>query len=119
MVFVSVKIFPSTRYRSYVQLYVSQEQALVAAVGAEIEPDDYKFYIGLNSIQTEAVWVWGDRQEPVTYTYWGNNQPNDFINGKDEDCVVLVSDVDHTWHDIPCPDPAHAICKLNVTSVKS
>ena len=44
-------------------------------------------WIGLNDIAQEGEWRW-DNGEPVTYTNWGFQEPDDSNNG-DEDCVIM------------------------------
>ncbi|MCX6013572.1 MAG: C-type lectin domain-containing protein [Chloroflexi bacterium] len=61
---------------------------------------DYpEIYIGMNDIANEGIWVWSSG-EPVTYTHWGPNEPNDYNN---EDIAVM----NYTpyggswWNDLP------------------
>jgi hypothetical protein len=44
-------------------------------------------WIGLNDIAQEGQWTW-DNGEPVTYTNWGLQEPDDTSN-QDEDYVIL------------------------------
>jgi hypothetical protein len=44
-------------------------------------------WIGLNDIAQEGQWTW-DNGEPLTYTNWGLQQPNDTSSGE-EDYVII------------------------------
>lgn len=58
-------------------------------------------WIGLNDIAQEGEWRW-DNGEPVTYTNWGFQEPDDSNNG-DEDCVILGPS--GTWEDVNAGSP--------------
>ena len=58
-------------------------------------------WIGLNDIAQEGEWRW-DNGEPVTYTNWGFQEPDDSNNG-DEDCVIL--DPSGKWEDVDAASP--------------
>ncbi|MDE0323153.1 MAG: sigma-70 family RNA polymerase sigma factor [Candidatus Poribacteria bacterium] len=53
-------------------------------------------WIGLNDIAQEGEWRW-DNGEPLTYTNWGFQEPNDTSNGN-EDCVIMGPSGE--WEDI-------------------
>ena len=53
-------------------------------------------WIGLNDIAQEGEWRW-DNGEPLTYTNWGFQEPNDTSNG-DEDYVIMGPSGE--WEDI-------------------
>ena len=53
-------------------------------------------WIGLNDVGQEGEWQW-DSGEPLTYTNWGFQEPDDTNNG-DEDCVIMGPS--GKWEDI-------------------
>ena len=58
-------------------------------------------WIGLNDVAQEGEWRW-DNGEPVTYTNWGFQEPDDSNNG-DEDCVILGPS--GKWEDVNAESP--------------
>uniref|UniRef100_H2ZVY2 C-type lectin domain-containing protein n=1 Tax=Latimeria chalumnae TaxID=7897 RepID=H2ZVY2_LATCH len=53
--------------------------------------------IGLEKNASKDQWLWSSR-EPVNFTNWGENQPNN--GGQCEDCVVVEEF--GKWHDLAC-----------------
>ncbi|CAH3192117.1 unnamed protein product, partial [Porites evermanni] len=58
-----------------------------------------KEWIGLNDMDIEGTFVWTNNKTN-NFTYWANNQPNDFNN---QDCVHTLG-VKHSfkWNDVSC-----------------
>ena len=58
-------------------------------------------WIGINDIGTENTFVFASNGQPVPYTYWKENQPDNF-NGN-EDCVNICSGINNgRMNDLPC-----------------
>jgi hypothetical protein len=64
------------------------------------------WWIGLNDIEVEGVFVWPDGT-PATYTNWNEGEPNDA--GGIEDCVEM-SAATGLWNDSPCDVARAYIC---------
>ena len=55
-------------------------------------------HIGFSRNVTTSVFEW-DNGHPVTFTYWGENEPDN----QDERCVVASNpEYDYAWWDIDC-----------------
>ncbi|KAI7809171.1 mannan-binding lectin precursor [Triplophysa rosa] len=63
-------------------------------------------YIGATDIYEEGNFV-DMTNQPLTFTKWKENEPNDY-NGA-EDCVVIVEGL---WNDINCTHEKHVVCEL-------
>ena len=69
-------------------------------------------WIGCNDITTEGSFVWSYNNQPLTFTVWEPDQPDDYQTG--EDCCVMrwhLSDLGN-WNDADCDKPTTLfICK--------
>lgn len=83
------------------------DQAEQDFVLAEPLPGAAQYYIGLNDIEVEGTFVWGDGTVP-RFLAWGMGEPNDALDG--EDCVQL-SVAAGTWNDIGCATAGAFICE--------
>ncbi|XP_060551516.1 perlucin-like protein [Ruditapes philippinarum] len=71
--------------------------------------DKYSYYyIGLNDIQEEGVWVWVESSSSASYLNWRPNEPNSV--GNDENCVVIDKNSGQ-WLDVACHNFFHYICE--------
>ena len=82
------------------------ENAWVAETALAIS--DSPWWIGLNDQEEEGQWVWEDG-EPVVFTAWHKNEPNDWWG---EDCVELLVDEDGTWNDADCDTKKLFVCEF-------
>lgn len=73
---------------------------------AVFESSGTDFHIGLSDTAAEGTFEWVDGQ-PLTYSNWGEAQPDD--NGDGEDCVELWPE--GTWNDIPCDVEQGHVCE--------
>ncbi|XP_022108619.1 alpha-N-acetylgalactosamine-specific lectin-like [Acanthaster planci] len=72
-------------------------------------------WLGLTDASNEGQFVWIDRAT-VSYTDWGDDEPNDWGNG--EDCTTLRfhATKGRFWNDKPCSTELPYICKMTATS---
>ncbi|XP_068583571.1 CD209 antigen-like protein A [Cebidichthys violaceus] len=67
-------------------------------------------WIGLLEGETNVTWKWVDGT-PLTKSYWGPGEPNDF-EGKIEECVeIKFHEMENTWNDASCGDQNFWICE--------
>ena len=69
-------------------------------------------WLGLHDRTAEDLFEWSDGSN-LTYTLWLQNQPN--VGSDHEDCVLLRSEDDYGWRDVPCSGwqvTESFICKL-------
>ena len=67
------------------------------------------WWFGLNDIAEEGVFVWADG-EPVSFTDWAANEPNDWDNN--EDCGSVVNHLFlPQWNDTVCGNEVPFICE--------
>jgi C-type mannose receptor len=64
---------------------------------ASANPSGVTFWIGLNDIAVEGVYVW-PTAEPALFFNWAQNQPD---NSGNEDCGHMITP-NGTWNDLPC-----------------
>jgi len=85
----------------------------------EILPYDINFWIGLNDIANEGVFVWAESHESADYNNWASNEPD---NGHgSEDCVQMNGrpQDQFEWNDLSCDRveaydlQVHALCQYN------
>ncbi|XP_038066245.1 perlucin-like protein [Patiria miniata] len=55
------------------------------------------YWIGANDIGNEKSWVWDENGDPVTYTNWQPEEPNNH-NGREDAAEVRMSD--SKWNDM-------------------
>jgi len=72
------------------------------------------FWIGFNDRETEDEWVWVSG-EPVTYTFWGDGEPNDTAGG--QDCAVVGRST--PWDDGGCHGTFAYICEYELPEVEA
>ncbi|MDE0087742.1 MAG: sigma-70 family RNA polymerase sigma factor [Candidatus Poribacteria bacterium] len=80
----------------------AEEGAYLVAINNEAEQkwiaqvfNPFRVFIGLNDIEEEGKWQW-QNGEPVEYTNWAKDEPDDTNNG-DEDYVILTW---QKWKDV-------------------
>ena len=83
-----------------------------AVASGSITDGPRTFWIGLNSLELEGVWVWGNGENPVTYTHWAGNQPNNVDNGVDQDCTEMDLNYNNQWYDDDCNRAHGLICEV-------
>ncbi|MDC3957094.1 hypothetical protein KEG38_24745 [Polyangium jinanense] len=64
-------------------------------------------WLGLTDIATEGTFVW-ESGEPLAYTHWGQDQPDDY--NASEDCVEMYH-VTGEWNDDNCTYEYHYVCE--------
>ena len=72
--------------------------------------DKKQIWIGLTDTLKEANFMWLDGRE-VSWSFWGNDKPNNGGNGPEEDCGTLVSKNSFVWNDRPCSDTNSFVCE--------
>jgi hypothetical protein len=75
-----------------------------------VDLEDQNYWIGLNDIAEEGTFVWANG-DPVTYTNWNANEPNDFLSN--EDAVVLETAIEGKWNDVPADDNFFYILEIS------
>ncbi|XP_052770743.1 brevican core protein-like [Mya arenaria] len=71
------------------------------------------YWIGLNDIKTEGVYVWADTNTPATYIDWHPGQPE---SGAD-DCVVAAHYFNWEWGDYNCmTTESNQLCEIPKTT---
>ncbi|XP_062610700.1 perlucin-like protein [Saccostrea cucullata] len=72
-------------------------------------------WIGATDIRQEGVYVYESTGSRVTNGDWFKGQPG---GGRDENCVVASKDNNWQWHDFPCNDRFHYVCKKTIASAR-
>ncbi|KAK6969768.1 macrophage mannose receptor 1 [Biomphalaria glabrata] len=67
------------------------------------------YWIGLNDQKHENRFEWLDETVQATFTYWSNNEPNNY--GGNENCVVTTASNAYKWNDSPCDTKYRYICQ--------
>ena len=71
----------------------------------------YKNYKTLPCLETswtfvlsfqEGKWIWVKNADPVEFSAWGQNEPNN--GGSGEDCLHILVDRGYYWNDAPCDE---------------
>jgi hypothetical protein len=89
-----------------VSIHSESIQAFLTQTAFAVADGDW--WIGLNDISSEGLFVWSDAT-PVDYTQWNGGEPN---NAGEEDCVHLPNWAGGNWNDLPCGSQARYICAL-------
>lgn len=71
----------------------------------------HRWWIGLSDQGEEGTFLWEQSEEPPSFTYWYNNEPQT-SNNREEDCVMLMSSMAFKWADVPCTDNAYPLCEM-------
>jgi hypothetical protein len=103
-----------------VRIESSDENDFLKAWVRASAPADGDIWIGANDIDDENTWVWGRGRSAVqffqgrnlgggvpvdgAFNDFGPDRPN-AVNGAEEDCGALDSDVDWQWNDVVCSQP--------------
>ncbi|HMP30914.1 MAG TPA: HYR domain-containing protein, partial [Saprospiraceae bacterium] len=66
-----------------------------------LDSESQNLWIGLNDIAEEGNFTWANGQ-PLTYTNWNDNEPNNFLGN--ENAVVLETVNGGQWNDVPIED---------------
>jgi hypothetical protein len=72
-------------------------------------------WLGGSDLKVEGTFVWEHSGNPVTYTHWGGNAPDN--NGDNEDCIHMrCSLANGEWNDGICTwtayPPQSAMCEV-------
>ena len=65
------------------------------------------YWLGANDRATEGKFVWAATGQPVTYTNWDGNNPDNY---KEEDCAQILTSnpsINGRWNDINCDSPVN------------
>lgn len=90
-----------------VVLETEAENAAVSAVAARWL--EGSFWIGLSDQEDEGTWRWVDGST-LTYSPWGNGEPNNA--GAGEDCVHSNWGAQGRWNDLPCRRRQPYVCEF-------
>ena len=85
---------------------VHSDEAQAALADATFSLWWTEWWIGLEDMDEEGVYVWSDGS-PADYTAWANGEPN---NSGDEDCTHFSSWAWGLWNDIPCDREQAFLC---------
>ena len=72
-------------------------------------------WIGAKDEAIEGLWVWADSGQTVSWTDWGNTEPN---GGTMENCMILNRDPEgyktkeYKWNDVKCSGRFYSICQM-------
>ncbi|XP_071945157.1 alpha-N-acetylgalactosamine-specific lectin-like [Antedon mediterranea] len=71
-------------------------------------------WLGLTDAALEGSWRWSENNQLVTYTNWGNNQPDNGNANHNEHCGHLwnMHNSVTTWNDAPCSYQLFYACEL-------
>lgn len=85
----------------------AEDTWLVATLGTE-------YWIGLNDRAVEGAWVWASG-EPVTFTNWCPDEPND--NPPGEDAVMIWNRPPIGWNDVPDSSSMPFVAEVGPTTL--
>nr|XP_014354214.1 PREDICTED: C-type mannose receptor 2-like [Latimeria chalumnae] len=88
-----------THHKDLVSIHSKEEVKTLLEKYRDVNVDF--LWIGLEKNASKDQWMWSSG-EPVNFTNWGENQPNNA--GQREDCVAIEAAA--TWHDYPCHSAA-------------
>jgi len=83
-----------------------------AAVADFLGPDAGYVWIGLNDIDNEGAWEFVDGA-PYGVAPWNTGEPN---GGVSENCVHVISNVDHKWNDSACTSMMASLCEVDAVA---
>ena len=92
---------------SQVRVDDATEDSWIYQTALAIQRQDY--WLGLNDLASEGVWVWTDGHAvgPEDYLHWNGGEPN---NANNEDCAHFWAN-NGTWNDLPCDRPLGVLCE--------
>ncbi|RUS72270.1 hypothetical protein EGW08_019971, partial [Elysia chlorotica] len=67
------------------------------------------YWIGLHDRQKENQFEWLDSDLKATFTYWNQNEPNNYRGN--ENCVALLGTRNNKWNDADCNGKNRYICQ--------
>lgn len=71
-----------------------------------------RYWIGVDDVAQEGVWVDSNTGLPINYTNFGDGEPNSYEG--EEDCVV-VETTRRGWNDSKCPRNTHGyLCEFSI-----
>ncbi|XP_060571586.1 collectin-10-like [Ruditapes philippinarum] len=70
-------------------------------------------WIGLNDLETENTFKWDGSQQPVSFTNWNTNEPNNGAGTGEEDCVEMSAT--KKWNDYYCASLNFYFCQRSST----
>ena len=68
----------------------------------------FAYAIGVSDIAEEGTFVWADGSD-VSYTNWGENEPNHPTGNYN--CGFIILNWKGRWDDHSCTDPSPYICR--------
>jgi len=95
------KVYAESLGGYLVSVNLESENQWIVEVFVERGRFHEKFWLGLSDWDVEGEWVWASG-EPVTYTNWQGEGPNDAYAG--EDCAAIYGDnyFQGEWNDLGC-----------------
>lgn len=71
---------------------------------------DY-FWLSGSDIGREGEYVWMTTGQPLTYTHWLHDEPNNYVHfGAKEHCLSFKARGENKWNDRLCTDRYYFIC---------
>jgi len=81
----------------------------------EIMNPDRQYWLGGTDQNVHGTWIWEGNIEPLTFTFWGNKQPNNVK--KRQHCLLFIyHEYDHAmkWNDRACSTRHHYLCQITL-----
>ncbi|XP_016041821.1 collectin-11 isoform X1 [Erinaceus europaeus] len=72
-----------------------------------------RIFIGINDLEREGIFVYGDRSPMQTFNRWRSGEPNNAYD--EEDCVEMVAS--GGWNDVACHITMHFMCEFDKENV--